>query len=245
MSRFFIPHDAIRGNNILITGKEAHHILAVMRLKELDKVIVFDGTGREYVGFIKDIKGKSLTVEIIETRTPHGKETSRMTLIQAIPKREKMDYIVEKAAELGVHSIIPVVTKRTIVKWSDEKKTAAAARWQRMVREASKQCGRTDIPQIGAVRAFADVFKDSTDYDLALMAALSDEAVRLRDALRGFNGGKIAIAVGPEGDFTPDEIKRAENAKFTVVNLGRRVLKSDTAGLAALAILDYEFSGRR
>ena len=242
MSRFFVPREAVRGNNITISGKEAHHILDVMRLKELDRVVAFDGTGKEYVGFIKEAKEKSLSVEIVETRTPLGKERSAITLIQAIPKKDKMDYIVEKASELGVGSVIPVITKRTVPRWDEKKNTSNVERWRKIAKEASKQCGAVTVPEIGMVRSLSDCLKDSSDYDLAIMAALNDEAIRLRDALSGFKGGQIAIAVGPEGDFTTDEIKRAKEANFKLVNLGPRVLKSDTAGLALLAILNYEFS---
>lgn len=242
MSRFFVPTEAVRGNKILITGEEAHHILDVMRLKALDKVTAFDGTGKEYVGFIKEVKRKALVVEIVQTRMPPDLGRTRITLIQAIPKKDKMDYVVEKSTELGVHSIIPVMTKRTIARWDDRKRSKNAERWRRIARESSKQCGRASVPAIEAIKDFDDVVRNSTDYDLAIIAALSDDALSLKDAISGFSGGKAAIAIGPEGDFTPDEIRKAREANFKLVNLGPRVLKSDTAGLAVLAILNYEFS---
>lgn len=242
MSRFFVPKEAVRGNRILIRGAEAHHILDVMRLKVLDKVVAFDGTGKEYIGFIKEAKRKALAVEIVQTRRPLDKENARITLIQAIPKKEKMDYVVEKATELGVYSIIPIMTKRTIVRWDEAKRSRCIERWRRISRESSKQCGRAAIPAIETIKEFNEVVKESSNYDLAIMAALSDDSVRLKDAISGFSGGKIAIAIGPEGDFTPDEIERAKAANFKLVTLGSRVLKSDTAGLAALSILNYEFS---
>ncbi len=242
MSRFFVPKDAITSNRIIISGKEAHHILDVMRLKELDKVVAFDGSGKEYIGFIKEIKHKSLIMEIVETRRYSGKYLFKITLIQAIPKKDKMDYIVEKSTELGVHSIQPVVTARTVIKWDERKRSANVDRWRRIAIEASKQCGRADVPIIDIVRKFDDVIKDKTDYDLSLIATLSNDSIKLRDALKGFKGGKLAIAIGPEGDFTPEEINRAKEAKFELVDLGTRVLKSDTAGPAVLAILNYELS---
>lgn len=243
MSRFFIPKEAVRGKNILIGGKEAHHILDVMRLKPLDKIVAFDGSGKEYVGFIKDAKPGTLSVEIVETRTPSGPQTSKITLIQALPKKEKMDYIVEKSTELGVYSIIPVITERTIPKWDASKKAAQTDRWAKIAREASKQCGRVDIPKVERIAAFKEeLAKGASDYDLRLIAALTDETIRLKEALLGFRGGKVAIAIGPEGDFTPREVSEAKNAGFKLINLGPRVLKSDTAGLAALAILNYELS---
>lgn len=242
MSRFYVPKDAVKGKLIDISGREMHHILDVMRLKALDKVVTFDGTGKEYCGFIRDIKTKSVTIEIVETKTPIGKESSRLTLVQAITKKDKMDYIVEKATELGVHSIIPLMTDRTIPNWDDAKKRVAVERWRKIAMEASKQCGRVDIPNIDEVKAFPDFTAKITDYDLALIAALDNSAVRLKDSLSGFGGGKVAIAIGPEGDFTPGEIARARQGGCKLVNLGSRVLKSDTAGLFVLAILNYELT---
>lgn len=242
MSRFFVPKESIKGNIISIGGKEAHHILDVMRLKELDKVVAFDGTGREYTGFIKDAGSKALTIEIVETKTPLDRESSRITLIQAIPKKERMDYIVEKATELGACAVVPLVTKRTIVRWDERKSAQNVERWMRIAREASKQCGRTSLPAIGRVKTFTDAIKDLNNYDISLMATLNEGAVKLKDILRGFRGGKISVWIGPEGDFTPDESKKAVLAGINLAGLGARVLKSDTAGLAALAILNYEFS---
>ncbi len=242
VSRFFIPKGCVRGNNIYIDGDEAHHILDVMRLKALDKVVTFDGTGKEYVGFIKEAGKKSLVVEVVETRQPLAKGLSKISLIQAIPKKGKMDYIVEKATELGVYSLVPVFSKRTVPDWGESKMRANTERWRRIVMEAAKQCGRRDIPEVTQIFDFKSVLKRYGDHDLALIAALSDGSIALKDAIAGFKGGTIAVAVGPEGDFTPDEIKAAREARFKLISLGSRVLKSDTAGLALLAILKYEFS---
>ncbi len=244
MGRFYVSAEFVKGNKIVIAGTEAHHILEVMRLRKLDKVVAFDGTGKEYIGFITDIKKKALEVEIVETRAPVSLSNSRLTLIQALPKKERMESIVEKATELGVSALVPVITGRTIPKWTDPKRRERVSRWRKIALEASKQCGRPDIPFVKEIGDLAGAIKDSSDYDLCLIAALSDEAILLKDAISGFKGGKVAIAIGPEGDFTPDEIALARNAGFKLVNLGPRVLKSDTAGLAVLAILNYEFQDR-
>lgn len=243
MSRFYVPHDAIRGREILVSGQEAHHITGVMRLEKFDKVVTFDGTGKEYAGFIKDVRTGSLIIEIVEERVPAINEKIRISLIQAIPKREKMDYVVEKATELGVDVIVPVLTKRTIPKWDESKRGLQAERWRKIAREASKQCGRADIPEIEEIAVFSKWVKMRVvKYDLALIAALSDETRCLKDVLKDFCGDRVAVAVGPEGDFTEDEIGSAKDAGFKPVDLGPRVLKSDTAALAVLAIVKYEYS---
>ncbi len=242
MSRFYIPEGSVRGNLINIGGKEAHHIIDVMRLKAPDKVVTFDGTGKEYTGFIKEVGRKSVTIEIVEARTLCGRMTDGIILLQAIPKKDKMDYIVEKSTELGVSKIIPLVTERTIPNWDEPKKASFVERWRKIAMEASKQCGRADIPEIGLIKNFSDVSVDTAGFGLALIAALDDGAIRFKDALRGFSPGRVAIAIGPEGDFTPGEVARAKKGGFKVVNLGSRILKSDTAGLFMLAILNYELT---
>ena len=264
MSRFYVNRESVKGNSIFISGKEAHHILDVMRLKISDEVVIFDGTGAEYVAVIKEVGQKSLSLGIIETRNPSHKEIYTTTLIQAIPKKEKMDYIVEKATELGVSCIIPVMTARTVPDWNEAKTASSAERWRKISLEAAKQCGRSDLPEIKPVTDFtgAVLSKFSTAptapvYDLKLIAALSDKAIKLKDALKGtvqsieersrrLNVGyvpkAIISAIGPEGDFTPEEIELAKKSGFKIVNLGQRVLKSDTAGLAVLAIINYEYT---
>jgi 16S rRNA (uracil1498-N3)-methyltransferase len=239
MSRFYVPKEAVAGNKITITGDEAHHIKDVMRLKVSDPVVAFDGTGREYTGSISRIDPKSVVVDIVQTRESAGDKTVFITLIQAIPKKDKMDHIVEKATELGVGRIVPVMTERTIVDWDDKKRAASVERWKRISLAASKQCGRLDIPAIDEVSEFLTFLKKPATHGLAMIAALCDDQVRLKEAINGYEGKDIIIAIGPEGDFTQKEIDAARSQGFKVVSLGRRVLRSDTAGLAVMAILNY------
>lgn len=252
MSRFYVPKESIKNNIISISGKEAHHILDVMRLKVSDEAVVFDGTGREYVAKVKETGRRLLSLEIIKTRDAASTEKFSITLIQAIPKKDKMDHIVQKATELGVKNIVPVTTMRTIPDWNEPKKTSIAGRWQKISQEAAKQCGRVDLPKIWPITDLAAAIDPTAPVwtsvptgpvgNLKLIAALSDKAVKLKDALKSFPGGMITIAIGPEGDFTPEEVASAEKKGFKTVNLGPRVLKSDTAALAVLAMINYEYS---
>jgi len=254
MSRFYTSPENIKDNTILIDGQEARHILNVMRLKENDKVVVFDGTGKEYTGFIKEIhrrqgfggqaKPKALTVEVVTTRVPKPEALPEITLAQAIPKKGKMDYIVEKATELGVSDIIPFVSERTIVKIDREKGEGRVRRWRRIAKEAAKQCGRTDIPEVKSAQKFYNVIDNVNDYDLCLVACLAEDRISIKDALSDFRTGKIIVFIGPEGDFTPDEITMAKDINCKFISLGKRVLKSDTAGIFVLSVLNYELSCR-
>ncbi len=258
MSRFFVPKESVKADTIYVTGKEAHHILDVMRLKVLDEVVVFDGTGREYTGIVKTADRRSLEVQIKSVRESSCRERGpHLTLIQAITKKDKMDYITEKATELGVSRIIPVTTERTIPEWSETKKGAIVERWRKIAQEAAKQCGRSDVPEVSPIMLFRDCFAlynsslrssgaglamTVLDHDLKLIAVLSDKAIKLKDALKNGSGKNITIAIGPEGDFTPEEAEYALNAGFKIISLGERVLKSDTAGLSALSMINYEYA---
>jgi 16S rRNA (uracil1498-N3)-methyltransferase len=242
MSRFYVPKEAVQGDKITVTGDEAHHIKDVMRLRVSDKVICFDGTGNEYHGVISDISQRAVIVDIEKTTEQPDAGSFTITLIQSIPKKDKMDYIVEKATELGVKHIIPVMTERTIVDWDQKKKDASCERWRRISLAASKQCGRADVPEISRVSRFKDALKAVSGLSVRLIAALGGDPMPLKEALQGCKSGDIAVAIGPEGDFTTLEIDEARDAGFKLVSLGQRVLKSDTAGLAVLAIINYELS---
>jgi 16S rRNA (uracil1498-N3)-methyltransferase len=243
VSRFYVPKDSVGEKTIVIGGEEAHHIIDVMRLKPSDFIKAFDGSGREYVGIIAAVKNKSVIVNIVRTIEPPSSAGVKITLIQAVPKKAKMDYIVEKATELGVSSLIPVFTGRTIPDWDEKKKASSVDRWRKIALESSKQCGRSEIPSIAELTDFSELLKKARVFDLALIATLIDGAVTLKTAVKGFTGKEIAVAIGPEGDFTPEEVALSRDAGFRAVTLGPRVLKSDTAGLAVLAILEYELTG--
>lgn len=242
MPRFFAPKENVKGNLIYIDGQEARHILNVMRLRENDKVIVFDGTGKEYTGFIKQANPKSLIVEIISTRAPKVDTIPEITLAQAILKKEKMDYVIEKATELGVHGIIPLVSERTIVRLQNDKAIDKLTRWKKIAIEAAKQCGRTDVPEIKDVQKFYNAIDNINNFDLTLMGCLSEDTIAFKEAVSDFKTGKIIVFIGPEGDFTPDEILMAKDTSCKFISLGKRILKSDTAGLFVLSVLNYEFS---
>ncbi len=255
MSRFFIPPESIKGNIAVISGREAHHILNVMRLTREERITAFDGSGRLYQGKILDTSNKKVKVQIervLEDKHPSGIEVA---LVQALPKKNKMDYIVEKVVELGVDTIIPVRTHRTIVRLDPPRKLARSRRWRRIALEAAKQCGRTKPPEVKDVASWPDVLSFLSGFDLKLLFCLDKKRQLLKDILRtplekDFLTGqvqnepkRVALCVGPEGDFTQDEIRQARDAGCICVSLGANVLKSDTAAVSALAMVNYELKG--
>jgi len=243
MSRFFVPRGSVKGNTITVSGDEAHHIVDVMRLKASDGVVTFDGLGREYTGVITKADKRSLIIEVKSVRETKSGSGTRVTVIQAIPKREKIEYFIEKATELGVSVIIPVTTGRTIPDWSEEKKASHVERWRKLAREASKQCGRLDVPEISKISEFRNILAGVGKDGLKLIAALDDRAIPIKTALMGSSGAPVIIAIGPEGDFTPEEVNAAVDHGFRIVSLGPRVLKSDTAGLFVLSVIGNEYAG--
>jgi len=237
MSHFYVKPENIDKNSIYVNGEEAHHILDVMRLEMNDEVIAFDGLGNEYTGHISEVKGKSLKISIHIKRKQLTPDID-ISLAQAIPKKEKMDYIIQKCTELGVSSIIPMVTERTVVKIDKKKETKRHERWVKIAREASKQCGRGDIPKITDITNFKSVLESSQNYTIKLIPSLIGGRKKLLDLVKNHKNDKIIILIGPEGGFSQNELKLAVDNKFTPVSLGSFTLKSDTAAIATVAILN-------
>lgn len=184
MGKFFIPPESIKNNIALVSGAEARHILNVMRLKKEDEILAFDGTGRVYQGRILDTADKKVCIQIERILKEQQVSNLEITLAQALPKRNKMDYIVEKATELGVDTIIPVVTSRTIVKLDEAGLTSRKMRWERVALAAAKQCGRRTIPQLKTLTPWPELLSCLDDFDLKLLFSLSEKAENLKDVLR-------------------------------------------------------------
>lgn len=239
MSRFYIPLISVRGGKIILEGSEAHHARDVMRLKAGDKILVFDGSGKEYAGLIEDVTKQSIAIRIDKV-FQRDSNVCRIALIQAVPKLNKMDTIVEKATELGVERITPVITARTIVQTEGVKAGLKAQRWKRIAVAASKQCSGVVVPAIDGIMSFKDSLSYAKDYELAIIPCLCEGTRALKDVLKNSNAGSAVVFIGPEGDFTDEEVAAAVEAGVISVSLGREVLRSDTAAVSVLSILNYE-----
>lgn len=241
MSRFYIRPNSVTGEKINVEGPEAHHILDVMRLKEGDEITAFDGTGREYFGRIGSIRKKSLVIIVDRVDRQRDVNSCSVTLAQSVPKMDKMDYIIQKATELNVASIIPMETKRTVVKMGKDKFLAKQKRWERIVLEAAKQCGRASMPTIEPCLVFEDVLQRAGSYDLSLMPSLLRVKTRrgLKECISDFKGKSILVLIGPEGGFDPSEVNAALDKKVVPVSLGKNTLRCDTAAIAAIAIINH------
>lgn len=245
MSRFYVPPKCVADGKIIIRGNELHHAKDVMRLASGDAIAVFDGTGKEYHGVIQKADKEQMTIAIQKTleRKTGG---CRLTLVQALPKSDKMDLIVEKATELGVEKIIPTMTERTIVRPDTKKENLKVERWRKIALVAAKQCGRTTIPEIMPITGFEDSLKALTDSEIKIIPCLYENTKTLKEVLseakgRVLGGDKsAAVFIGPEGDFTKKEIEEAKAIGAIPVSLGNEVLRSETAAICALSVLNYE-----
>lgn len=242
--RFYVSPDSIFPEGKIIEIKdrqELHHIRDVMRLEKGTSVCIFDGIGKEYVGDIKEINRNSVIIEIKNCKDYKNKRPFKATLYQAIAKKGKMDSIVEKAVELGVDRIVPIVTERTVVT-IDKKANIKRGRWSRIARSASKQCGRIRLPAISEISYFNRALIESEKSDMVIFAAMDRDARPLKEILKGSNPKSVAIFVGPEGDFSQGEIAMARKQGYRICSLGQSVLKVETAAIYILSCLNYEYS---
>ncbi len=238
--RFFISPDQIAGPLITVSGEDVRHIGAVLRMKTGDELLLCDGKGTEYSVKIIHVDRSEIKTEILN-KTQREIAYPRVTLGQGLPKSDKMDWIAQKATELGVATIAPLVTERTIVKVKDEEKRVS--RWQKICREAAMQSSRPDIPKVEAIRKFSDTVNSLPSHPGTLLLLPWEEGRKpIKDLLQGKQGIKhIIVLIGPEGGFSPAEAELAISRGFHAVSLGPNILRTETAAIAVLSIIGYEY----
>jgi 16S rRNA (uracil1498-N3)-methyltransferase len=235
MHRFFIDH--IKGDKaVLLDPAQLHHIRDVLRLKINDTVIIFDGAGHEYNGVITAMSKKQAEFQL----TPQQKQQRNniaLTIACAIPKGSHMDEIIDGLTQLGVIRIIPMRTDRVVVKLDDVKSESRLKRWQKIARSAARQCQRSDIPVIAPITDIKKVITDSQNYDLKLIPHLSGSRKLIKDVLNKIKPKNILVLIGPEGDFTLEEVELALHNDFIPVSLGNTVLRVATAAIAVASFI--------
>lgn len=219
---------------VRITGEEARH-MKVRRLAKGDQVCLFDGQGNEALGTIEEIKREEITVKVLE-RQKVSSEGIFTALATAVPKGRRMDWLVQKATELGVGIIIPIVSQRAVVK---PKQGEKSERWQKIAVEAAKQSKRATVPEILPPANIDDIL-DEKGYDLKL-ALMPESEKKIKEVLGERKPEKILCLIGPEGGFTDEETSRIKAAGFIPVNIGNNILRIETAGVAVLSMIDYEY----
>ena len=240
-ARFYLSESACS-----LEGDEAKHCAQVLRKHVGDQIIIFDGAGNEATAKITAISTKQVDLKILERRETPAPAVS-ITLIQAIPKGANMEWIIEKAVELGVNDIYPVVTERTVVRLDLRDCARKQEKWQRVALEACKQCGQSWLPKVHAPSRFPTMLGTLPAHELKIIAALQPDAKSLRDVLQYAiqNPKSAVVAIGPEGDFTPDEYVAARAHGLVPVTLGPLVLRVETAAFFSLSVLAHELRGSK
>lgn len=244
MNRFFVEKSNIKDNTIMVSDKEdIRHISKVLRLKTKDIIEVSDGESYEYLAEISKATQDFIEADIVEKYPFQREPLLDITLYQGVPKQSKMETIVQKSVELGASSIIPVFTERTVVqdKGHFNKKVE---RWQKISYGASKQSKRGIVPKVENPLTFDEMLQDIQDKQLVLLLYEDEKNTKIKDILRKQNGIKnMAIIVGPEGGFSEKEVIKIIGQGAVSVSLGKTILRTETAGAAALAMVSYELEG--
>lgn len=253
MKRVFVDSSAISGDIIHIIDKQqTNHLLHVLRMKKGDRLLVFDSAGFEYTTEIYNETKNGVELKVISSRPYESRSRTEVTLFQGIPKGQKMDDIVRKSTELGVHRIVPLETARVVRQASQESYTKKINRFSRIAEEASKQSGRACVPEVTSpvsVEAASKMIAgDNSEYDLAILLYELEDSMTLKQALTAENTDwvaldhlNIALFIGPEGGFEELEAELLTNCGAVSVTVGDTILRTETAGPAALAMLFYEF----
>lgn len=232
--RFYCPGQLVSGEQVVLPDQAAHHAARVLRLRVGEPAILFTGAGGEYEARIAHIGKHDVVMEVLAWRDAERESPLQLTLAQAVSAGEKMDFTLQKAVELGIGRIEPLLSERSVVRLSGERAEKRVAHWQGVVASACEQCGRNRVPGVSPLRALDDWLGARPGGAFGLM--LSPTADRaLRDLPRP--AGPVTLLVGPEGGFSDGEIRAAERSGFTPVRLGPRVLRTETAALAALAAM--------
>ncbi len=246
MSTFYVKNNQIDGDNITIIGSDVNHIKNVLRYKIGD---VFDVCNEDEIRFntqIISFSNDSLNLKILEKKETTTESPVDITLFQGLPKSDKMELIIQKATELGVSEIVPIEMERSIVKLYDKKANAKTERWNAIAYEASKQCGRQRVPCVQNVDILKNMIEKFSKYDIVLLPYEREDKRNLKQVLEKHkNLKKIAVIIGPEGGFSEEEISLLDLPNVEKVTLGPRILRTETAGLATLAMLSYEIEFER
>ncbi|MDO4616535.1 MAG: 16S rRNA (uracil(1498)-N(3))-methyltransferase [Lachnospiraceae bacterium] len=241
MYRFFVNADQIQEGSIRILGDDVNHIGSVLRMRPGEEILISSQDEWEYTCRIKTITGEEVTAEILDAQKPGKELPSKIVLLQCLPKGDKMELIIQKAVELGVTEIIPVASKRCVVKLEGKRAASKVTRWNAIAESAAKQSKRMVIPKVGDILSYREALALAETKDVRLIPYERSEGMTgTRKVLESIRPGQsVAVLIGPEGGFEEKEVSLAMEKGFEPITLGKRILRTETAGLTTLSILMY------
>jgi len=245
--RFYLPPERCAGAALQLDEREAHHALHVLRVRRGEPVAVLDGAGREFLCEIADCSRSTVTLTVKQENSTPALPCS-ITLLVAVPKGKIIESIIQKSVELGAYRIVPLMTERVVVRLDEQERTDKREKWRLVAVEAIKQCGAAWLPKIETPMTIEQFLARKERFDLALVGSLQGERRHPRECFREFQAKhgrlpqSVAVWIGPEGDFSSDELKAIEAAGAVPISLGRLVLRVETAVVYGLSVLNYELN---
>lgn len=242
MYRFFVNESQISEENIIITGPDVNHIKNVLRMKVGEHVLISDGNDKEYICSLAELSDDEVVATIEDIEGPTRELSIKVTLFQGLPKGDKMETVIQKMVELGVYEIVPVSMKRCIVKLDDKKAQAKVKRWNAISESAAKQSKRGIIPRVTEPMTYKQAMNKAKEMDMILVPyEAAKNMAETRELLSQVKPGMtVGIFIGPEGGFAGEEIEEAEAAGGKAITLGRRILRTETAGMAIMSVLMFQ-----
>ena len=249
MPKFFVENNQIKNDTIYIKNQDVNHIKKVLRKNIEDEITICDeNTKQDYLCKITNIEENEITCKIIKELETNVESNIEVSIFQGLPKADKMELIIQKSVELGVHDITPIEMKRCVVKLKEKDKTKKIERWQKISEVAAKQCGRNYIPKINNIKNLKEISEKIKDYDVVLVAYEEEKENTLKNELKLLKKDnkennkkiKIAIVIGPEGGIDKEEINALEKNGAKIITLGKRILRTETVALNVLSIIMYE-----
>lgn len=242
MHHFFVSPNQIDDKYVTITGGDVNHIKNVLRMKVDEELLISNGQDKDYYCKIEAISDDEIKALILDEEFEGTELPTELYLFQGLPKSDKMELIIQKSVELGVKEIIPVATKRCVVKLDDKKEASKIKRWQAISESAAKQSRRTIIPEISSVMSFKEAINRAKDFELGIIPYENFKDMKeTKEVLSKVQKGiKIGIFIGPEGGFEESEVQYALDNGIHPISLGKRILRTETAGLAILSVLMFQ-----
>lgn len=241
MQHFFVTPDQVKDDLIFVEGSDVNHMKNVLRMRIGEEVTISDGNNRQYLCEIRAYEQEEAVLHILEETSTDTELPSKIYLFQGLPKQDKMELIVQKCVELGCFEIIPVATKRCVVKLDDKKAKKKIERWQQIAESAAKQAGRGVIPEICDVMSFKEALKYAKNLDVVLIPyELAEGMKETKQIISEIQPGKsVGIFIGPEGGFEREEVEVAIGEGAKAITLGKRILRTETAGFTTLSVLMF------